>query len=98
MSEFSTFYLDQKLHTLYIYWFVLNLNFERKLMWAGFIALGVLYTLQNIQENTQRYMETKTRSELFAERNVHKAFPITTICLNSMHSKRESKVDCSSHY
>ena len=61
-------------------------------MWTVFIALGVLYTLQNIQENTERYMEMKTRSELFAERNVHKAFPITTICLNSMHSKRESKV------
>ena len=61
-------------------------------MWTIFFAVGVLYTLQNVQENTERYMAMKTRSELFAERNVHKAFPITTICLNSMHSKRKSEI------
>ena len=56
-------------------------------MWGLFIAGGVIYTLQNIQENTQRYLDMKTRTEVVAERNTNKAFPITTICLNSMHSK-----------
>ena len=39
-----------------------------------FIAGGVLYTLQNIQENTQRYLEMKTRTEVIAERNKNKGF------------------------
>ena len=56
-------------------------------MWGLFIAGGVIYTLQNIQENTQRYLDMKTRTEVVAERKTNKAFPITTICLNSMHSK-----------
>lgn len=32
-------------------------------MWTLFFAAGVIYTLQNIQENTERYLAMKTRSE-----------------------------------
>jgi ribosomal protein L22 len=62
-------------------------EFLRNVMWGMFIAGGVIYTLQNIQENTERYLDMKTRTEVVAERNTNKAFPITTICLNSMHSQ-----------
>ena len=41
-------------------------------MWGMFIAGGVIYTLQNIQENTQRYLQMKTRTEVVAERNANK--------------------------
>ena len=62
-------------------------RYFRNIMWGMFIAGGVIYTLQNIQENTQRYLQMKTRTEVVAERNANKAFPIVTICLNSMHSR-----------
>ena len=41
-------------------------KFEKKfrnIMWTLFFAAGVIYTLQNIQENTERYLAMKTRSE-----------------------------------
>ena len=44
----------------------------RNIMWGMFIAGGVMYTLQNIQENTLRYLEMKTRTEVIAERNKNK--------------------------
>ena len=66
-------------------------RYFRNIMWGMFIAGGVIYTLQNIQENTQRYLQMKTRTEVVAERNANKAFPIVTICLNSMHSRGKKR-------
>ena len=57
-----------------------------------FMIFGLVVTVTNIKLDFEMYLQRMTKTEITIETNAAPAFPSITICLNSMHSRGELRI------
>ena len=72
------------------YMFGLEINVYRRLMWVAVFFTGFCYSIYHVGNVTRNYLEY---NHSIKEKIVTTSdeFPVITICLNSMHSRRKVK-------